>query len=264
MRVLGMLAGEGVTGPGAGGLGARRGEPIVASVAVTRRARRPSPGPAGIKRDEVKISREITKLAKAGNTSQARLLAKSVVGSRKQCERLMNQKAQLAGVEMQVASMASMAAVSGAFEKSTSVMKAMGKLVKAPEMAATMRTMQAEMMKMGIIEEVVDDAMEALDDDDLEEAADEEIAMVLADLTKDIRGVVLPSRAAPAAEAAPAPAAASGRVALGAGMPPPPGGGHAGSGAPGGSDAAGGGGAAASASGSSVADDLAARLAALR
>ena len=88
------------------------------------------------------------KLAKAGNMSQAKILAKSVAKARKHTERMTMQKAQLQGIEMQIGAMGAMARVSGAFEKSTEIMKLMGKLIKAPELSATMREMQAEMAKM--------------------------------------------------------------------------------------------------------------------
>ena len=49
-------------------------------------------------------------------------------------------------------------------------------LVKIPEVAATMREMSKEMMKAGILEEMVNDTFESLEDqEELEEAADEEI-----------------------------------------------------------------------------------------
>lgn len=218
---------------------------------------------AAIQRQEASTARDVKKLAKAGNVAEARLLAKAIVQARTQVTRISVQKARIADVDMQIANMASMARVSGAFEKSTQVMKSMSKLVKAPELAGAMREMQAEMAKMGIVEEIMEDAFDEMDDDSVEEAADEEVEKIMFDLTKDIRGVHLPSSKVAAREAAPAAAAPRGRVAVGAeGMPPAPPSGHgAGGGASGGS-----GGAAAAGGpppGASVADDLMARLAAL-
>merc|ERR1719240_2534992 len=64
-------------------------------------------------------------------------------------------------------------------------MKMMGKLCKVGEIQATMQEMQKEMMKAGVIEEMVDDAMEALDDDDEEDAADEEVERVMTELNAE-------------------------------------------------------------------------------
>lgn len=74
--------------------------------------------------------------------------------------------------------------IAGALEKSTDVMKSMQALVKVPEIQATMMEMSKEMMKAGIMEEMLEDTMEGLDDsEDIEEAAQEEIDKVLFDLT---------------------------------------------------------------------------------
>ena len=68
--------------------------------------------------------------------------------------------------------------MTGAIEKSTQVMSAMSRLVKIPEMQKTMNEMSKEMMKMGIIEELMEDAMEGLDPEDLEEDADKEVRQI--------------------------------------------------------------------------------------
>ena len=70
-------------------------------------------------------------------------------------------------------------------KKSTEVMKMMGKLIKVGEVSATMQAMQQEMLKAGVIEEMVDDAMEALDGDDDEEEADEEVERVMTELNAE-------------------------------------------------------------------------------
>ena len=44
------------------------------------------------------------------------------------------------------------------------------------------------LMQAGLIEEMVDDAMEALDDEDDEDAADEEVEKVMTELNLDIMG----------------------------------------------------------------------------
>lgn len=68
----------------------------------------------------------------------------------------------------------------GALQKSTQVMQAMQSLIKIPEVAATMRELSKEMMKAGIMEEMINDTFESLEDqEELEEAADEEIDNVI-------------------------------------------------------------------------------------
>lgn len=70
--------------------------------------------------------------------------------------------------------------VSGSIQKSTEVMQAMQRLVNVPEVAATMREMSKEMMKAGIMEEMIEETMESIEPDmeDMEEQAQEEIDKV--------------------------------------------------------------------------------------
>lgn len=58
-------------------------------------------------------------------------------------------------------------------------MQAMQSLVRLPEVANTMREMSKEMMKAGIIEEMMDETMESLEDtDEMEEEAQSEVDKV--------------------------------------------------------------------------------------
>jgi charged multivesicular body protein 3 len=75
--------------------------------------------------------------------------------------------------------------VASAMEKSSSVMKSMQSLMKVQEISQVMQEMSREMMKAGIIEEmldeVLDDQLEV--DDELEEEAQKEVDKVLWELT---------------------------------------------------------------------------------
>lgn len=55
-------------------------------------------------------------------------------------------------------------------------MQAMQRLVRIPEVAQTMQEMSKEMMKAGIIEEMLDETFEGMEDqDELEDAAQVEV-----------------------------------------------------------------------------------------
>lgn len=54
----------------------------------------------------------------------------------------------------------------------------MQQLVKLPELAKTMQDMSREMMKAGIIEEMLEDTMETLEPEDMEEEAEDEVEKV--------------------------------------------------------------------------------------
>lgn len=63
-------------------------------------------------------------------------------------------------------------------------MKLSNSLIKLPELSQTMRAMSTEMMKAGIMEEMLDDTMEGLDDEEeLEDEAQDEVDKVLFQIT---------------------------------------------------------------------------------
>lgn len=55
--------------------------------------------------------------------------------------------------------------LAGSIKSSTEVMKAMSGLMKLPEMQKTMTEMSKEMMKMGIMEEMMEDTLDSVLDD---------------------------------------------------------------------------------------------------
>nr|ODN87054.1 charged multivesicular body protein 3 [Cryptococcus depauperatus CBS 7841] len=126
---------------------------------------------------------ELKQLAKANDVKSARMLAKEVVRANKQRDRLESSKARIKSVNMQLQHQLSMVKVTGAFHKSTEIMKTANALVKLSQLSATMREMSMEMVKSGIMEEMTEEMLDTLDDDELEEEADAEVDKVLYELT---------------------------------------------------------------------------------
>jgi len=137
-----------------------------------------------IQRQEAKVELSLKQAAKKGDKDVCKVLAKEIIHSRKAVGKMYASKAHINSIQMQMQNQLSVVKVTGALEKSTHVMQAMQRLVKVPEIQATMRELSKEMMKAGIIEEMLEDTMEGLEDDDLEEAADTEVEKVLWELTK--------------------------------------------------------------------------------
>ncbi|XP_030641770.1 charged multivesicular body protein 3 isoform X2 [Chanos chanos] len=109
-----------------------------------------------IQREEEKVKRSIKDAAKKGQRDVCIVLAKEMIQSKK---------------------------------ASTDVMKAMQNLVKIPEIQATMRDLSKEMMKAGIIEEMLDDTFESMEDDEeMEEAAEAEVDNILFEITAGALG----------------------------------------------------------------------------
>ena len=61
----------------------------------------------------------------------------------------------------------------------------MNKLTRVTEVSQTMQQLQQEMTKAGIIDEMVDSAMEGLGASDEEDAADDEVEKVMAELSAE-------------------------------------------------------------------------------
>jgi len=139
----------------------------------------------GIQREEDKVKRSIKAAAKRGDIGNAKTLAKEIVRSRKAVNRLHTSKAQMNSVMMQMENQMAQQKVTGHMTKSTEVMRMMNKLTRVTEVSQTMQKLQEEMTKAGIIEEMVDSAMEGLDADEDEEAADEEVDRVMAELNAE-------------------------------------------------------------------------------
>ncbi|KAH9938165.1 Snf7-domain-containing protein [Fomitopsis serialis] len=125
----------------------------------------------------------VKQLAAKGDVKSARILAKEVVRSNKQKDRLSVSKARLGSINNQLTQQMAMIKVTGSLQKSTEIMKLSNTLIKLPQISQTMREMSMEMTKAGIMEEMLDDTLEMDDDEELEEEADEEVDKVLFDLT---------------------------------------------------------------------------------
>lgn len=137
-----------------------------------------------IKREELKVTRSLKEAAKKGDKDVCKILARELVNSRKAVNKIYTAKANLSSVQMQMKGQLATVKIAGALSSSAEVMKTMQSLVKLPEIQKTMMEMSREMMKAGIIEEMLDDAMESLEDgEEMEDAAQAEVDKVLFELT---------------------------------------------------------------------------------
>lgn len=108
------------------------------------------------------------------------MLAKEIIRSRTAIRKIHTTKAHLNSVSLQMKNQLSTLRVAGALAKSTEVMHAMQNLVRIPQVAQTMQDMSKEMMKAGIIEEMLDETMEGLEDtEEMEEQAQSEVDKVI-------------------------------------------------------------------------------------
>ncbi|GMT14106.1 hypothetical protein PFISCL1PPCAC_5403, partial [Pristionchus fissidentatus] len=137
-----------------------------------------------IEREENKVKAQIKDAAKKNDRDVCVILAKSVVQSRTAVRKMHVSKAQINSVVMGMQEQLAAMRMAGSIKSSTQVMRSMQSLVKAPEIMKTMREMGAEMTKLGIIEEMVEDTFESMEPEDLEEKAAEEVEKVLDEILK--------------------------------------------------------------------------------
>lgn len=134
----------------------------------------------------------VKQLALKGDVKSARVLAKEVIRSNKQKDRLSVSKARLGSISTQLAQQLAMAKVTGSLQKSTEIVKLSNSLIKLPQISQVMREMSMEMTKAGILEEMLDDTLDMEEDEELEEEADAEVDKVLFALTDGKLGLADP------------------------------------------------------------------------
>jgi len=148
--------------------------------AITRQIR-------DIEREEAKVKAEIKKNAKKGDTESCKILARSIVDSKKAKTKLHTANANMNSILMQMREQLSMIRMSGAIQNSTAVMTAMNNLIKVPEVQKSMMNMAREMEKSNMINEIMQETIDdALEVD--ESAVDAEVENVLYELTAGVLG----------------------------------------------------------------------------
>ncbi|GAB7361714.1 hypothetical protein MBLNU230_g1761t1 [Neophaeotheca triangularis] len=136
--------------------------------------------------------------------SETRIFARELLRVRKQSQRLATSKATLASVGMQVNEAFAMRKIEGSIKNSVGIMKDVNMLVKLPELTGTMRELSQELVKAGIIEDMVGDSLpdnELLENED--EEAETEVDKVLGEVLKDRVGT--PAAQVPTEPVAPEP-----------------------------------------------------------
>lgn len=142
-----------------------------------------------IQREEEKVKRSIKEAAKKGEKDVCIILAKEMIQSKRAVTKLYASKAHMNSVQLSMKNQLALLRVSGSLQKSTEVMKAMQNLIKVPEIQATMRDLSKEMMKAGIIEEMLEDTFESMEDgEEMEEAAEAEVDKILFEITAGALG----------------------------------------------------------------------------
>eukprot|EP00298_Acanthocystis_sp_HF-20_P003442 c13799_g1_i1.p1 GENE.c13799_g1_i1~~c13799_g1_i1.p1 ORF type:complete len:229 (+),score=103.82 c13799_g1_i1:34-687(+) len=132
--------------------------------------------------EEAKVKRSAKEAVARGDQAVAKMFAKEILRARKAKTKLYTSKAQLHSLSNQMTLMQSTMRVAGNIGKSAEIMALMNNLIKVPEISKNMTELATEMSKAGIIEEMMSDALEA-GEDDLSDAAEEEVDRVVMEIT---------------------------------------------------------------------------------
>jgi charged multivesicular body protein 3 len=136
-----------------------------------------------VEREQAKIKADIKRQAKKGDRKGLAILAKSLARSEKTVANLVGTRAQLNSATMQIQEQIGTLKVVGAMGQSAQLMATMNRLVSIPQVAQTTRALAREMERAGIISELVAEAHEDLDSEDIADMADEEVDRVIAQVT---------------------------------------------------------------------------------
>ena len=119
---------------------------------------------------------------------EVRDFARELLRTRRAGARLVTGRAQLASVQMQVSEAFALRRIEGSIRASVGIMKDVNSLIRLPQFAATMQELSVELVKAGIIEEMVGEVLPAGEEDGLgeeEEEAEGEVDKVLGEILKD-------------------------------------------------------------------------------
>ncbi|CAG8474613.1 3966_t:CDS:2 [Paraglomus brasilianum] len=142
----------------------------------------------GIEIEEAKVKKSMKLLAKKNDVKGCKSLAKELVRSKKQKNRIYTSKAQLNSIVMQLQHQLAVLKVSGALQKSTDIMKMVNQLARLPEISQAMQELSMEMTKAGIIDEMIEDTFETLEESDVEDEAEAEVNKILFEVTNGLLG----------------------------------------------------------------------------
>lgn len=136
-----------------------------------------------IENEEFKIQKDLKEAAKKNDRDVCLILAKELIRSKKAKSRIHVAKSQINSISMIIQEQMATVKMAGSLQKSTEVMQSMQNLVSVKNISATMQDLSREMMKTGIIGEMMDDVIEeAIDEDPIDEEAQAEVDKIMSEL----------------------------------------------------------------------------------
>ena len=153
-----------------------------------------------IENEELKIQKDLKAAAKKGDRDVCTILARELIRSKKAKSRIHAAKSQINSISMIIQEQMATVKMAGSLQKSTEVMKGMQSLISVQNISSTMEDLSREMMKTGIIGEMMDEAIEeTLDEEPIDDEVQAEVDKIMSEL-----GVATGEKLAHAPSTAPA------------------------------------------------------------
>lgn len=124
--------------------------------------------------------------ARRGDKTSCKMLAKEIIHARRSKQRLYISKTQMNSVILQLQQQVAQVKVMGGLKKSADIMHIVNSLVKVPQISQAMSQLSQEMMKAGVIEEMIEEEQALFNQEDAEEIeqeADEEVDKIVTEIT---------------------------------------------------------------------------------
>ena len=132
----------------------------------------------------VKTEGLVKKAAKSKDPKSARVYAKELININKQYTKLHISKARIDSISMSCNEQWSMNKFKDSLHLLTGVMRDVNQLVNIGAVLTTMQELLKELMKAGIIDEMIDDAIDVDNGEELEDESQEEVDKIILNLTE--------------------------------------------------------------------------------
>ncbi|ORC91414.1 putative SNF7-like protein [Trypanosoma theileri] len=137
-----------------------------------------------IQREEMKVKQAAKQAARQGDNVAVRMLSKEIIRSRNAVRRMYTARTQMNSVSMHLQQQVSQIKLAGNLKKSATIMSQMNELVRIREVQEVMQAMSKEMVKAGLIEEMMNDTIDdALDDGISDTELEDEVSKVVEEVT---------------------------------------------------------------------------------
>ncbi|CCE64743.1 hypothetical protein TPHA_0I02400 [Tetrapisispora phaffii CBS 4417] len=137
---------------------------------------------------QAKTQQIIKRSAKKNDIRAVKIYAKELYQINKQYNRMYTSKAQLESVGMKIEEAFKMNMISTQMAQSTGLMMEVNQLVRLPQLQGTMIELEKELMKSGLISEMIDDTMELVGEgeEELDDEVNEEVNKIVEQYTNEI------------------------------------------------------------------------------